>query len=97
MTTIQPSIVARLNPRRVAPVFVKWDLPNGETASMSYEPLEYKDQTLDLILPEEQADVGQTADIGVITAEIISTHRETDRSNKSIHWIRVQFHQKIEV
>ena len=93
MSAIQPSIVARLKPELVPEVTQREYLPYGEyrpALIRKWQPMEYKDQILDL-LPDEDAHPYQTSELGSVFAHIVCVR--TEGKQKSI---RVQFHHKIE-
>ena len=97
MSAIQPSIVARLKPELVAErkSFVRDH--RDETTLRRWQPLEYKDQILDL-LPSEYVSIGDTAQIGDTFAEVVTTHAEFSKYSELCvrRSIRVQFYHKIE-
>ena len=89
---IQPSIVARLKPELVPErVELAYGWQGEVIGGRKWQPLEYRDQELEL-QPDEDAAIGQTAEIGNIGAEIVLHSTIGQRVR-----IRVQFHHKIEV
>ena len=91
MSAIQPSIVARLKPELVPErVELAYGWQGEGIAGKKWQPMEYKDQILDL-LPDEDAHPYQTSELGSVFAHIVCVR--TEGKQKSI---RVQFHHKIE-
>jgi hypothetical protein len=96
MTQIQPSIVARLKPELVPEKTYIERGRNGELIfAKKWQPLEHSEQFLDL-LDGEHVNVGETAEIGGVIAEITEVNRGMDTSNRCCICIRVQYHHKIE-
>ena len=96
MSAIQPSIIARLKPELIAKERqVIRDELDGIIHVSEWQPLEYKDQIIDL-QPDEDATPCQTADLGSVTAEVVTRTSEKCADLRHTQ-IRVQFHHKIEV
>jgi hypothetical protein len=99
MSAIQPSIVLRIKPELVPErTYHQYGRQGELVASRIFQPLEYKDQTFDLI-PSEYASIGDVAQLGDVIAEVVTTYAEfSEYSDLCVRRsIRVQFHREIKL